>query len=199
MSAAPRQITLPMARLLAETHADIGLAQFNDLQRVKHEAKSQGQPLSFVDLVRRGVPAALSLSLALELELKVLHYQHFEKYPQTHDLLKICAALEATTVAAMERRYDELFSRPLPLEVVHLGITAVGNAEAFPETELPDVSTFHAALRHVAGAYVLWRYVYEEFEAPQEIGLHFKALLCLVETVHDSIVSFKGNAKVTLG
>lgn len=198
MAAAPRQVTLAMARLVAEAHARTGLIEFNGLQRASHEAKQKGQKPSFSELVGHAAPAATYLALALELHLKILHYQHFQFYPQTHKLIDICSSLPSDTIATVSQAYEKFYPRPTPFEVMHCAFAAAGNHASCASNQIPDVSTFTAAMAHASNAFVVWRYFYEKLVSPQQIGIHFKALLCLIEAVHSAIVEYKGNASVTI-
>ena len=64
---------------------------------------------------------------------------------------------------------------------------------------MPDVSTFEAALAHARDVIVTWRYLYEHLELRESIGLHFKAILCLIEAVHAAIHTYKGDSRVVVG
>ena len=199
MGAVPRQVTLAMARLVAEAHARTGLAEFNELQRASHEAKQKAQKPSFSELVGHAAPAATYLALALELHLKVLHFQHFQTYPQTHKLLDICSAFPSDTIAVVSKAYEEFYSRPTPFEVEHCAFAAAGSDASYGPYQIPNVSTFPAAMAHASNAFVVWRYFYERLISPEQIGIHFKALLCLIEAVHSAIAGYKGNASVKIG
>lgn len=192
-------LTLAIARQLAEGHANAGLHHFNELHRRVEESKRSGRTLDFNEMIVLACPAATSLSFALELGLKVLHFQHFTTYPRTHDLVAICGTLSADSRKLLESTYDRMFSRKEPPECTHFTIAMASDAHPASPEVMPDVSTFTAALSHASDVFVTWRYLYEHLELGEPIGLHFKAILCLIEAVHAAIQTYNGNAKVEIG
>jgi hypothetical protein len=196
-----RPITLAIARKLAEGHANAGLHHFNELHRLVEESKRADRSLDFNEVIVLACPAATSLSFALELGLKVLHFQHSGTYPCTHDLVAICGKLPTDSRSILESTYDQMFGREEPSECNYFTVvtaTATDAQPALPQA-VPDVSTFGAALSHASDVFVTWRYLHEHLELRKSMGLHFKAILCLIEAVHAAIQNYKGNARVVIG
>ena len=199
MTSARRPITLAIARKLAEGHANAGLHHFNELHQLVEESKRSGRTLDFNQVIVKAVPAATSLSFALELGLKVLHFQHFGTYPLTHDLVAILGKLSAASQSELERTYNGMFARQEPPECTYFTVVMTSDTDTALPQSMPDVSTFKAALEHANDVFVTWRYLYEHLELRQSMGLHFKAVLCLLEAVHAAIQAYKGNARIVAG
>jgi hypothetical protein len=145
------------------------------------------------------VSAATSLALALELTLKVVHFQNFGKYPRTHDVLAIVRGLPEETRMSMDKFYKEMYARQEPPDVVHFSVGL--DMQGSPRTphQVPDVSSLQLAVEHVRDAFVIWRYVYERLETPKPVDIHFKALLCLIEAAKNEVAQFRGNSQVIMG
>ena len=192
-------MTLALARVLAQSHADAGLEQFNALQNVAYEAKEKSRPVTFVEYVAKAVPAITSLSFAAELFLKVVAFQHFGVYPRSHDLVEMYMQLPTETRADLAVTYADLYSRPLPLQVVHFGLSAGPDSDRTPTSTMPPADTLADALDHLRSAFISWRYVYEQMAAPTSTDVNFKALLSVIECLNIQVRSHLGDSIVTLG
>ncbi len=199
MAAINQPRTLAIARKLAEGHANAGLYHFNELHRLVEEAKRSGRTLDFNEMIMLACPAATSLSFALELWLKVLHFQHCGTYPHTHDLVAIYRTLSPDSRSVLESTYVKMFGRAEPPECTYFTVVTASDAHHAPPQAMPDVSTFGVALSHASDAFVTWRYLHERLELRNSIGFHFKAILCLIEAVHEAVQTYRGNARVVIG
>jgi hypothetical protein len=190
---------IAVAHLLAKAHADVGLAQFNELQRVIHEAKRKGEKANFLLLLKHGAPAAMSMGLALELFLKTLHLQHFNRHPNTHDLVALWRNLPGQTREIRTRSYVSHYARSHPFEVTYFTMAAAENASVLPDAQRPQLATFDAAVAHLRDVFVVWRYLHEKFQLPQVTGIDFSALIAAIESVSEAVASFPGDTRITIG
>ena len=199
MSKLNTAFSLGLAHMLAQAHAEAGLVQFNELQRVCYEAKGAKQPLDALKLLQYAAPAAVSMALALELFLKVVHLQHFGSHPNIHDLSKLWSTIPDATQRAIAEAYAVNHARPLPQEAGHFNLAFAENAAQLPAVPVIALPTFVEAIAHLSDAFVMWRYVYERFTVPQNAGIDFKALICAIEAVQAAVATHGGNARVTFG
>ncbi len=199
MGAPFKLLTVAMARAVAQAHADAGLQQFNTLQAVAAKSRNEPQSASYVEHVHHAVPAATSLAFAAELFLKVVHFQSFHIYPHEHDLVKIYQSLPAASRDSLGTTYGEMYRRDLPMNVVHFALAAGHDSASIPAAAAPDLPTIDLALSHLRDVFTSWRYIYETMEAPTSSGIHFKALLCLIDALHVQIDAHKGGGRVEFG
>ena len=200
MNVTAKALTLGLARALARAHADAGLQQFNSFQAAAHEAKRDPALASYLRYIHYAVPAATSLSFAAELFLKVIHFQHFGSYPgKCHDLVELFAALPLACRESMAATYAKQYGRTLPFEVVHFGLAAGPDANSTPRNIVPDLPTLDLALSHLRNVFNSWRYIYETMEVPVSDGVHFKALLAVIETANAQVDGHPGDSCVSYG
>jgi len=199
MNAASSPLALPLARKVAEAHAEVGLVEFNALQGVIDAARREGRDPDFFRLVRHGVPAVTNLTLALELLLKVLSYQHHGSYPHGHNLALIVTSLPSVSVDRMRRDFARLHSEPREFRAVRFDLAIAPGTSPHPQPPSEaGGALFDTALANADGAYQTWRYLYEDI-CGNNIGVDFRSLLFLIEAVHSEIRNFEGNAKAVMG
>lgn len=190
--------SVAFAHLLAKGHADLGLAQFNRLQEIAAEHKRSGLPPNSFQYLAVGVPAALSLVLAIELALKTVTFQRRGLYPKTHNLEEIFEGLPDEAKEIVARTYEDLYARALPIAVVHVAISFASSNESRDPVAAEDLSSFPDGLEHASRAYVKWRYLYEHLDSSEDTHFHFKSLLAFVEAALFAIESYKGGASVVI-
>ena len=166
---------------------------------ISGETSDAGKEPSFSDYVPTAVPAATSLALALELNLKVLYFQCHGEYPATHKLINIISALPTAIKNLLDTNYIELFNRDTGLKITHLHISFIPLGEGQSKIIVPNVSNFDLAIEYATSSYVKWRYLYEYLDTPEDCLIHFKSLLCLVESVMFVIEKFQGTTQLKLG
>jgi hypothetical protein len=185
-------LALPFAVQVARAHADIGLAEFNTLQNVVGTANTPTAELLL--RVRYAIPAVTSLTLALELFLKIIHFQYYETYPRKgHNLTAIARSLPC--IDLMRQQYADLRARQPYLRVAtyELALNPVARAA---RAARPD--SFDTALGQANDLYGIWRYFYESVYGAG-LKVDFGKLLALIDTAGLTIDKHKGNARVSVG
>lgn len=192
-----RLIGVGTAYAIAQAQADAGLAQFNALQMVADETKRNLRAPDYLGHLRHAVPAATCLSLAAELLLKVAHFQSFGSYSRGHDLVALFALLPTASREAVASAYAQHYRRNTPLAVVHFALSTGGEAD--PASVVPTLDTIDLALEHLKRAFEAWRYIHESMASPSGAGIHFKALLALIEAIHFQVQTHRGDTRIRFG
>jgi hypothetical protein len=188
-----------MAYWLARAHADAGLQSFNELQKIVFEGTDAGTTLSFRDSLRHAVPAATSLSFALELLLKVCLFQRTGAVVSGHPISSLIGALPADLQVALDRSYSERYSRK-PDGMCNLFELAVARSGSpLAASRRPTLATLQAAKAHLDNVFVAWRYLHEQFDRAESMCIDFWALLMLIESVDSEITRFRGPGVFTIG
>jgi len=191
-------LVLPLAVKVAEAHAEVGLAQFNALQGAIANEANQNDATRLLVRTQHAIPAGTSMTLALELFLKICHFQHHGVFPRGHDLVAITQGLSQNCLEILRRRYTEFrASQPIFRAAIYeLGLNAPTPKTSAAGNEEPD--SFDTALAKANGAYQAWRYFYESLSA-KCVTVDFRQLLALIEAAHKAVESHKGTARITVG
>lgn len=190
-------LVLPLAARVAESHAEVALAQFNALQEAAANEGSQSEASKLLMRAQHAIPAGTSMTLALELFLKICRFQHFGVFPRGHDLVAIARGLPHNCLERLRQSYTG-FRANQPLfraAIFELGLNAPTPKTATAENERSD--SFDTALAKANGAYQAWRYFYGSLST-EAVILDFRQLLALIEAAHKAIDSHEGNARITL-
>lgn len=141
-------LTLPFARKVAQAHADVGLAQFNALQSAVGSEADQDETSKIVTRIRYAVPAITSLTLALELFLKINCFQHYGFYPKklNHDLTSLALSLPNDSIDRMRQRYAEMRARQPHIRVATFGLTIGTVAAQTAPSRVAAADSFDTAL-----------------------------------------------------
>lgn len=137
------------------------------------------------------------MTLALELFLKICHFQHYGVFLRGHDLVATARGLPQNCLETLRQSYTEFrASQPIFRAAIYeLRLNAPMSETAAGGSEKPD--SFDAALAKANGAYQAWRYFYESLTA-KNVTVDFRQLLALIEAAHKAVESHKGNARITV-
>lgn len=190
-------LVLPLSVRVAEAHAEVGLAQFNALQDAIANEADRNDAINLLVRTQHAIPAGTSMTLALELFLKICHFQHYEVFPRGHDLVAIARGLPQNCLAMLRQTYTKSrASQPIFRAAIYeLGLNAPTPKMATAGNEKPD--SFDTALAKANGAYQAWRYFYESLST-KGVTVDFRQLLALIEAAHKAVESHKGNARIVL-
>lgn len=191
-------LVLPLAVRVAKAHAEVGLAQFNALQRAISNEANQSDATNLLLRTQHAIPAGTSMALALELFLKICRFQHYGVFPRGHDLVAIVRGLPQSRLELLRQTYTESrASQPIFRAAIYaLGLNAPPPKTAIAGSEKPD--SFDTALAKANGAYQAWRYFYESLST-KGVTVDFRQLLALIEAAHKGVESHEGNARIALG
>lgn len=191
-------LVLPLAVRVAEAHAEVGLAQFNALQDAISNEASRNDTINLLMRTQYAIPAGTSMTLALELFLKICHFQHYGAFPRGHDLVAIARGFPQNCLQMLRQTYTESRAgQPVFRAAIYeLGLKAPTPKTARAGSEKPDL--FDTALAKANGAYQAWRYFYESLNT-KGVTVDFRQLLALIDAAHKAVESHKGNARIVLG
>ena len=139
-----------------------------------------------------------NIALALELQLKILHFQHGGKYPGGHDVSTLGMSFPDSTLEVLRSQYIALRTDPAKPELPTFSFKG-GPTENVPEGSWPgEALTYDDAVKKIGPAYVRWRYIYEKFGETLDISVSFEHLILLVKTVNYAVGHHKGKTKVSV-
>lgn len=194
----PSGFSLVVANAVAKGHYDTALARYPEFAKLVGDFHSSDDEQRFQQLVELGVPIITHLALSLELQLKILHFQHSGVYPRGHDISKLGSEFPPETLQVLRSEYLRLNSDPNAPSFYAFAITA-GPKDAKPDADWPgEATSYDEALIKVGRAYEKWRYIYEEFGDTLNISFGFKVLVVLVKAVNYAVGHHPGNTRITL-
>ena len=192
----PSQFSIIVANAAAKGHYDTAMSRYAEFAKSAKDANSSEDSSKFQEMLAFGIPIITHLALALEFQLKILHFQHTGIYPRGHDIAKLGSEFPSETLDALRSAYLKVLNDKAMPDFLYM---AVGASSRSPEEKSPwpgDAKTYDDAILRVGRSYERWRYIYEEFGETLEITLDFKPLAVLTRAVNYCVGHFKGNGKV---
>lgn len=191
----PGPSSVVVASAVAKGHYDTGLIRYEAF-RVLSRGDQKTNPDRLHQAIELGVSAVTNIALALELQLKILHFQHDGKYPSGHDVSTLGIAFPESTLETLRAQYIALRSDPNKPEFLTFSFRG-GPTENVPEGTWPgEAPTYDDAVRKIGPAYVRWRYIYEKFGETLDVAMSFEHLILLVKTVNYAIAQHSGNTRI---
>jgi hypothetical protein len=193
----PGPFSVVVASAVAKGHYDTGLIRYEAF-RALPRGDQNTNPDWLHQAIELGVSAVTNIALALELQLKILHFQHDGRYPSGHDVSTLGLAFPEPTLKTLRTQYLALRSDPNKPELLTFSFRG-GPTENVPEGTWPgEAPTYDDAVRKIGPAYVRWRYIYEKFGETLDVAMSFEHLILLVKTVNYAIGRHPGNTKVSV-
>jgi len=192
----PGVFSIVLASAVAKGHYDTGLIRYEAFRSLPRGNQTEIDWLH--QAMELSVSAVTNLALALELQLKILHFQHTGKYPNGHDVASLGMGFPDATLKKLRAQYLSLKSDPKKPEVLTFNFRG-GTSPNMPAGTSPgEAPSYDDAVQKIGTAYVRWRYIYEKFGEALDISMSFEHLILLVKTVNFVSGHFDGNTKVTI-
>ena len=194
---APGIFSIVAASAVAKGHYDTGLIRYEAFQALPRGDQKRNQDW-LQQAIELSVSAVTNLALALELQLKILHFQHDGNYPGGHDVSTLGLRFPEPTLETLRTQYVALRTDPAKPELLTFSFKG-GPTENVPEGTWPgEALTYDDAVKKIGPAYVRWRYIYEKFGETLDISMSFEHLILLVKTVNHAVGHHKGHTKVSV-
>lgn len=192
----PGVFSIVVASAVAKGHYDAGLLRYEAFRTLPRG--TQTDPEWLHQAIELSVSAVTNLALALELQLKILGFQHTGKYPTGHDVAILGLAFPESTLSDLRAQYSALRLDPNKPEFLTFNFRG-GNSPEIPAGTWPgEAATYEEAISKIGSAYIRWRYVYEKFGENLDVSISFEHLIILVKTVNFVIGHYRGNTKVSV-
>ncbi|MBG6082072.1 HEPN domain-containing protein [Rubrivivax gelatinosus] len=174
------------------------MARYDEFARVAVDTNSGIEPTKFQELLALGIPIITHLSLAVELQLKVLHFQHTGNYPRGHDIADLGSRFPESTMADLRSAYHTCYSDPAKPQFLYMTISETGHGSRDENERVGGPDTYDEAIVRVGRTYERWRYIYEEFGSTRELSLDFMPLAVLVKAINYCVGHYRGNTRVSV-
>ncbi|MEJ0098711.1 MAG: hypothetical protein WDO12_02795 [Pseudomonadota bacterium] len=135
------------------------------------------------DRIGLGLVAAANLCRALEIYVKILHFQHFRLLPEEHDLPEIISKLPMDSRHHLSETYEINIARSASLKISSFTLSNSERGWHLLEAPEPRMETFDDAIEHLSEIHLAWRRTYERLFEPQTTTLNFRALLAAIAAV----------------
>lgn len=191
---------LPMAR----AYADLGLVAYNKLAIAFEQAQAEQKSFSN-EVMTESIAAAMVLSFAAELFIKVLAYQRTGEYPRGHDLTSLIEKVPEDVRRKIKSGYEGRVARNVNVLKFEYKF-AVNSTEPTPPAVFqgptpPDDwpgHTFEEAIALASPLFIKLRYLYEEVTDGFIAVIDFRWLIYLVDALQVEIYTYTdGNVKIT--
>lgn len=186
-----------IANALAKGHYETGMSRYELIRSLPRGNQDQNSDY-LQQVLELLVPAVTNVSLALELQLKILHFQHSGAYPSGHNVEKLGRNFPQETLTRLREKYLELRSNPNRPELLTFAFKG-GPTEDVPSATPPgEAKTYDDAIKQIGAAYVEWRYIYEKFGESMAVAISFEPLYFLARTVNEVSGTYEGNTKISI-
>lgn len=200
-------LSITVALPLARAYADLGLASYNKIAQAFEEAQQCRAGLP-EEVTIEAIAAAMLLSFAAELYLKILGFQRNGKYPRrVHDFLALVENLPPQVRTEVKARYEQQVANKINLLkfryefAVHSSPPEPISPEVIQGPVPPDDwegHVFEEAIALASPLFVKLRYLHEKMTDGFTTEIDFRWLIFLVDALQMTIYSYKdGNLKIT--
>jgi len=190
------EFSIIVANATAKGHYDTAMSRYAEFARAAVNTNSREEPTKFQELLALGIPIITHLALAIEFQLKILHFQHNGTYPRGHDIAQLGNGFPESTLTDLRNTYRATYTDPAKPDFLYMTISEAGYEHASPTERLAGPETYDEAIVRVGRSYERWRYIYEEFGTTREVSLDFMPLVVLTKTINYCVGHYKGNRKV---
>lgn len=189
----PRNI--PFARMSAESYYSVGKSLYsgyhsihmNRILKVAERPQQDG-------LIKFAIPSMVNLTLALELYLKVLVFQHgVQTILIKHDILKFFQLLPAATRDSINNSFLHKYNEDLQL-LIEFKIDGVSTFRE-PKSKYDKITKF---LKDHRNSFVDWRYFHEIMEKEESSFFSFKGMIYTIDVLREHSFNYQGDMRSSL-